>query len=268
MKNKCWIIILMSFVGLTSCSAVPNPQTHEYTDQLTVEAAQHWGVMAQDFAKQATSAMQADPVLVLFGREGHGESVDKGDLGYISENDSNPSDNEIPAIYLQTNDVSDFGRTFRSYLITELTKLGYPIAHSPKGAVSANWSLNKIYHNADRTASGLPGIATGASALGYGVYKIIEESSSLFPAVLAAAVAIDLYNATDGYILPGQVSHAEIVLTFTVSKDTKVLHRQTQAYYVNAEDFNHYSNIADYAGQESQLKPVAFKVTNSLRNDS
>jgi hypothetical protein len=41
-----------------------------------------------------------------------------------------------------------------------------------------------------------------------------------------------------------------------------VLSRETQAYYVNAPDFHHYSNIIDFAGQESKLKPVKFSVTN------
>jgi hypothetical protein len=266
MKNKCWIvIILMSFIGLASCSSVPKPITHKFTTQTTIEAAQHWEVLAQDFAKQAISAMEADPLWIsnregstnLLDSGGSANPLDSGGLGYI-----NPWEIEIPPIYLQTNDLSEFGRTFRNYLITEITKLGYPIAHSPEGAVKARWSVNKVYHNADRTASRWPGTMTGASLIGYGIYKLAENSSSAFPAILAGAVAVDLLDSTGGLFYPGKVPHTEIVLTFTVSKDEKVLSRQTQAYYVNAEDFNHYSEIADFAGQESHFKPVRFRVTN------
>ena len=182
--------------------------------------------------------------------------LDNGGFGYI-----NPSDIEIPSIYVQTNDLSIFGRTFRNYLITEITKLGYPIAHSPEGAVMARWSVNKVYHNADVFDKPWPGTATGLSLIGYGIYKIADNSSSAFPAVLAGAVAFDLVNST-GVLTLGNVPHTEIVVTFTVSKNEKILSRQSQAYYVNEEDFNHYSEIADFAGQESHLKPVGFRVTN------
>jgi hypothetical protein len=220
MKNKCrLIIILLSFIGLASCSSVPTPQSHKSSSQLEIEAAQHWQVLAQDVAKQTISAMVADPLWTM-GNIGSGNLLDQGGSGDSYDKDSTPSyigvamSGGIPSIYLQTNDLSNFGRTFRNCLITEITKLGYPIAHSPEDAVIARWSVNKVHHNADRS-----------------------------------------------------VSHTEIVLTFTVSKDAKVLSRQTQAYYVRAEDFNHYNNITDYAGQnyagqESNLRPVKFAVTN------
>ena len=274
MKNKCWILILMSFAGLASCASVPKPITHKFTTQTTIEAAQHWEVLAQDFAKQAISAMEADPLWTLnaegstnsldnansgdsFDNIGHPTNpLDNGGVGYI-----NPSNIEIPPIYLQSNDLSEFGKSFRSYLITEITKLGYPIAQSPEGAVKARWSVNKVYHNADAINPPWPGEATGLSLIGYGIYKLAENNSSAFPAILAGAVAVDLLNSTGGFF-PGKVPNTEIVLTFTVSKNEKILSRQTQAYYVNAEDFNHYSEIADFAGQESHFKPVKFSVTN------
>ena len=70
MKKKCWIIFLMSFIGLTSCSSVPKPITHKFTTQTTIEAAEHWEVLAQDFAMQAISAMEADPFWVLYSGKG------------------------------------------------------------------------------------------------------------------------------------------------------------------------------------------------------
>jgi hypothetical protein len=259
MKKNCWkMIMLSSIIGMASCSPVPRPISHQFTTQTKIEAAQHWEVLAQDFAKQTVSSMMADPLWVL--------QNEKAENMYI-EDVKSPDTNmalysEVPSIYLQTTDLSDFGKSFRSYLITEITKLGYPIAHKPEGAVIARWSVNKIQHHAERMSSAWPGAGTAASLLGYGIYKIIDNSSSDFVGVLAAGIAYDLVNGTQGASVPRYVPHTEIVLTFTVSKDEKILSRQTQAYYVNAADFNHYRNIADYAGQDSQLKPVKFHVTN------
>ncbi|MFT5728454.1 MAG: hypothetical protein ACI8PB_002608 [Desulforhopalus sp.] len=258
MKGKFFLLILLVLFGLTSCSSVPKPITREFTHQKTLEASEHWGVLAQDFAAQIAAIMQATP-LTLTTSDGAAPT-------YMNEDNSPVTGDgaivELPFIYLQTNDVSDFGKTFRNYLITELTKLGYPIAYTPEGALLARWSVGKIYHDADRTASGFAATGTSAALIGYGIYKIVEDTSSLFPLALAAGVVYDLNNSSPGYLFPNKIPHTEIVLTFTVSKHEIILSRQTQAYYVNAEDFGHYNNIADYAGQESTLKPVRFTLTN------
>jgi len=257
MKNMGFILILLGLFGLSSCSSVPKPVTHQFTNQTTLEASEHWGILAHDFANEIVTAMMANPLWI---------SKDNGtgslNTMYINP-DTKASMSVVPPIYLQTNDLSQFGKTFRTYLITEITKLGYPVAHTPENAVIARWSVNKVYHKADRVASAWPGTGTAASLIGYGIYKIIDNSST-FVGVLAAGATYDIItNAFTGeYFNPSYVPHTEIVLTFTVSKDEKVLSRQTQAYYVNAKDFNHYNTIADYAGQESHLRPINFNVTN------
>ncbi|MEA3468336.1 MAG: hypothetical protein U9R57_08965 [Thermodesulfobacteriota bacterium] len=255
MKSKCFFLFLLSLFGLASCSPVPKPIPHEFTHQTKMEAAQHWGVLARDFATQIAASIQEKP-LPLTNSEG-------SEFGYMNGPDSGRTFVELPYIYLQTNDVSDFGKTFRSYVITELSRLGYPIAHtSPEGALIARWSVSKINHDANRIASGFPATWTASSLIGYGVYKILDHTSSAYAGVLAAGVALDVINSSGDYLFPNNVPHTEIVLTFTVSKYEQIFSRQTQAYYVNAEDFDHYANIADYAGQERSLTPVKFNVTN------
>lgn len=258
MKNKYFYLILLSIFFIASCSSVPKPITHEFSTQKQLEASQHWEILAKDFTKQIATIMQTKPWPML----------NSPGFGHADENESNLPETgaglpvDLPYIYLQTNDISDFGKSFRTYLITELSKFGYPISHTPEDALMVRWSVNKVRHNANRIASGVPGTKTVAVALGYGIYKIFDNNSSALPGLLAVGATLDLLDSAGNFPTPNKVPHTEIVLTFTVSKDTIILSRQTQAYYVNEKDFEHYNNIVDYAGQESFLKPVEFKLTN------
>ncbi|SDU64560.1 hypothetical protein [Desulfobacula phenolica] len=263
MKNKCFYLMLLSIFFIASCSSAPKPITHEFSTQKQLEALQHWEILAMDFTKQIATIMKTKPWPML----------NSPGFGHADENESKLSEIgeglsvDLPYIYLQTNDISDFGKSFRTYLITELSKLGYSISHTPQNALMVRWSVNKIKHDADRTSSGFPVTGTMAVALGAGIYKLFDSNSAALPGALAVGATLDLLNSSmvnkpGDFFAAGEVSHVEIVLTFTVSKDTIILSRQSQAYYVNAEDFDHYNNIADYAGQESFLKPVEFQLTN------
>ncbi len=258
MRKEYFYLILLSLFFVVSCSSVPKPITHEFSTQKKIEASQHWEILAKDFAKQITTVMQEKP-WPLMKSPGFGHAVEnEPDLPETGT--GLPVD--LPYIYIQTNDVSDFGKSFRTYLITELSKCGYPISRTPKDALMVRWSVNKVRHDADRIASAFPASNTMAVALGYGIYKLFDSNSSALPGLIAAGATLDLINSSGNFTVPNKAPHTEITLTFTVSKDTIILSRQSQAYYVNAEDFDHYNNIADYAGQESSLKPVEFKLTN------
>lgn len=249
MNKKSFILTLLGMFVLTGCSSVPKPITHEFTTQKVLQASEHWELLAKDFAQQTVATMMAESMWIL-----------KDDGSDVQMLDG------MPSVYIQTNDLSDFGRTFRTYLITELTRFGYPVAHTPEGAIIANWSVRKIYHSAERRTPLLPGAGTATALLGLGVYKVIDSNISSFASVMAGGVAFDIFNSAvenvGGYGPLKNVPHTEIVLTSTVSKDSVLLSRQTQAYYVNAQDFNHYSNIGDFAGQKSNLQLVKFSVTN------
>jgi len=253
MKGSLYLILLnILFIFIVSCSPVPKPTNHPFTTQTKLEAAQHWKILARDFTRQIAIVMKR-------------RTWDKQNFQEFSpadENNSTGSFINLPSIYIQTNDVSDFGISFRSYLITELSKLGYVISYSPEDSLMARWSVKKIHHNADRTAAGLPVKNTMAVAIGGGVFQIFNKNSYIFPGLIATGVTADLLNNTKNLIMPGKVPHTEIVLTFTISTDAQILSRHSQAYYVNEKDFDHYRNIADYAGEKNSLKSVKFNVTN------
>jgi len=236
--NRFFYLMLLNVIFIVSCSYTPKPISHQFSTQKKIQAAEHWEILAKDFAKQIASSAQIQGV--------------------------------SPSIYVQDNDVSDFGRAFRGYLITELFGLGCNIAYVPDGALNARWSVKKIYHKAERKASAFPATRTITSALGYGIYKIFDSSSPVVSSLLVTAGSIDLLDNMDlinkgmgGFSVTNNVPHTEIILGFTLSKEGKIFSRKTQAYYVNQEDFNHYANIVDHAGQKSSLKPVKFELRNN-----
>ncbi len=238
--KRVFYLILFSILFVASCSPVPRPVEHSFTVQKHLQAARHWDVLAANFAQQVSVAMQLRAKKIR-------ESVASG---------------IVPPLYIQTNDISDFGRSFRTYLITRLSELGYRISYSPENSLVVRWSVKKLYYNKDRTASGFPAQNTLAVAIGGGVYQIFDKNGYIFPGLLAAGVTADLLNQANGFVLPEKVPHTEIILTFTLSKGTRIFSRHSQAYYVNEKDFNHYSSIPDYAGEINSLKPVQFNVTN------
>jgi hypothetical protein len=166
-------------------------------------------------------------------------------------------------LYIQTNDRSSFGKAFRTQLITELTNLGYIITYSAEDAMLVRWSVNKIHHKAQRKASSLPGKYTAATAIGWGVWKLFDNSS-YFVGSLAIGALLDVTENMEGLVINKNVPNNEIVLTLSISKNSFLFSRQSGTYYINGADTWHYNNIADFEGQpEMHLEPTNFNVVNN-----
>ncbi len=256
MKKKHFYLILFGILFVASCSPVPKPIDHSFTVQKHLEAAKHWKILANNFADQISAVMhtKADELKTL-------NPANKNDFP-AGSSAMGQSSSGLPALYIQTNDISDFGRSFRTYLITELSGLGYRISYFPANALMVRWSVKKLRYNADRKASGFPAKNTMAVAIGGGVFQLFNRNSYIFPGLLASGAVADMLGQTNGFLISEKVPHTEIILTFTLSKGTRIFSRHSQAYYVNEKDFDHYSNIADYAGETNPLKSVKFNVTN------
>lgn len=237
---------------LWSCSPTPKAVSHKFTTQKHLQAAQHWQILAQDFSTQFAAALQKQ---ILSNQPGTGHA-------YEGEDNKTAFLSNAQYIFIQTNDVSPFGKAFKTCLISDLTSRGFTITTSPEMAMQLRWGVQKIVHKTNRISAPFPGGATAMAAIGYGVYKVWDKNSSAFPGLIATGATIDLLAQTNGFLFPTKTPTAEILLTMTLSKDSILYGRTTQAYYVNAPDLDHYANIPDYAGQETLITPVKFEVTN------
>lgn len=230
MKKVLILLALFSF-AFFGCSPAPHLCHPEFSYQKKIEAAHHWEILAEDFSKQIAASLETE----------NGQTVSASGL-------------DKPHIYIQTNDLSPFGKAFRSNLVNELLSFGYHIAHRPDDALTLRWSVQKISHKADRRMSSFPGAFTAITALGYGVYKIFDESTA-FAATITTGAVIDLEDQFGDSVFPGHVPHTEINLIMSISDNGVLLSRQTGTYYVNEEDRCHYDDIADFEGRETAPLP-------------
>lgn len=247
MKQLASLTLLILFsCSFFSCSSAPKAITQPYSFQEKLEAAHHWEVIAQDLAKQLSLYLEKNPLNTI-------------GTGYVISGVSVPNN---PYIYIQTNDRSVFGKTFRQSLVTELAKRGYPIAYKPDAALTLRWSVKKIKYKAYREMNRVPGTFTALAALGYGVHKLYAASSA-FGAAIGTGAAMDLLDQSNGFLRKEQAPNSEINLAVTISQKGIMLARQSEIYYINAEDLNQYSNIPDFEGQE-EVRPdyKSYKVVN------
>lgn len=239
------LLILFSF-SFFSCSSAPKAVTQPLSFQKKLEAAHHWEVIAKDLSKQLSMYLAENPLNII-------------STGHVFQDDPVPKN---PYIYLQTNDRSVFGKTFRQSLVTELTKRGYPIAYRPDEALTLRWSVQKIRYNTNREMNRVPGTFTALSALGYGVYKLYDVAS-VFGATIGTGAVVDLLDQSNNFMRKEQAPNSEINLAITISRNGVMLARESGIYYVNAEDLNQYSNIPDFEGQkEASLPTKHFIVVN------
>lgn len=241
-----------------SCSQAPLSINNQLLYQKNLQAAQHWQILARDFANQTGTLFE----------QGMFNFADNSGMGHVTEEEINTSAKTgslgTPYIYIQTNDLSSFGKAFRNELINEFTNMGYNIAYDPNDAITIRWSVNKIHHNTSRHANSVPLTKSAMAVLGYGVYKLIDTGPALGAVVTGAAFLDVLENLGPSTFFGKNVPHDEIVLTLSVSKDGYLLARQSGTYYINGADTGHYSNIADFEGQNEMLLPSKnFKVVNA-----
>lgn len=242
------LLVLFSFLG---CSPAPRPLDHHFSTQTKLQAAHHWEIMAKDFARQFVSRISSAHTI--------------RSAGYAMENEGQSGSTSLtlnsPYIYIQTNDISPFGKSLRGYLITKLTNLGYNISYSSKDATTIRWSVEKIRHNTERIASSFPLSKTFMAAFGYGLYKLYDNSDD-FAAAIFAGGAVDAAEYAH-FAAPKKVPNVEIILNLSVSRNGYLLARQSDTYYINEADACQYSNIPDFEGQiEAHLPAKHYQVVN------
>jgi len=163
------ILICMFFaLFFWGCSQVPKPASHKFTHQTKVEASEHWNIFAKDIGLNIA------------------EAITQGDI-------SNPSITFLP------NNNSPFCRAFRSFLGTHFIKSGIDIKEIDMADYQLDWSVQVVKNEGPRASTySPPGSATFVALLGYGVYKIFDNSSSAAN-VIALGIALDIIKEVMEY---------------------------------------------------------------------
>ena len=139
------LIPLVLLVLVTSCSRIPGPTTHPFTQQRKMQAVEHWGVLAGDVASRLNRELVVYDYLdtPVFVKQTCGD-------------DATPC---------QPNQTSTFNEAFRDLLITNLVNYGIQTRSAPDDrALTVNYKVQVVYHRGPRIRSYFPGTFTMLSA--------------------------------------------------------------------------------------------------------
>jgi hypothetical protein len=192
-----------------------------------MQAAHHWHVLASQVVEEVTR-LNSEP----------GSSMEP--------------------VHIRSDDKSPFGRAFRSFLITELTKQGIPVSlspepctHPPEIPVSPYpderrkicWDVQLVVHFADRTKPPFPLQNTLKTGLAFG---LAEAWSKLSPEAAGAVTAFSLgplLDVTHG-LRTGRLPHSEVIITTAITEITDrgpIWSHKSNVFYINDRDRQHYA---------------------------
>jgi hypothetical protein len=229
MKVLCGVLFV---VLLTACAQVPKPSTYPYSFQQKMQAAHHWDVLAKEVAAGVTASLR-------------GGTVSSGD-----------------AVYVQSDDRSPFGRAFRTFLITELTKQGIPVSVNPDTPLQIDWAVQLVAHGANRINPPLPLAFTALAGLTYGVSIAWDKLDAIEAGGVTAGVVgplLDFLVGTDSF---APLPHSEVIITTMITRTGAILARNTAPFYINDEDRQHYWSRPDLPGTAAPLAQKTFAVVN------
>lgn len=201
-------IILLCAGALAGCTAgtvqAPIPVTYPLTDQHKMQAAHHWEVLAEYEAGGILEAVKDKSKPIYVEQPGGG--------------------------------ASDFAHAYHVLLQEYLVKMGAIVVTEPMvGGVRVSYFTQVLLHKDRGYAAPAPGTYT---ALGAGVVAVAAAANSWEPAALAALpVALAADVTSGGFATRGPT---EVIITTRVLEGTLVLMSDTDIFYYNAGDSDHY----------------------------
>jgi hypothetical protein len=176
------------FTGLlVACAQIPRPSTYPYSLQQQMQAAEHWQALAVKMVENLPSG--TEPV-------------------YLPEDDDSP-----------------FEQALRSFLETELTQRGIPLAPTASQGLTLTWDTQPIWHGGWRYKPHLP-----------------------FPVFLLEPLA---FLVSPG-VATGGLPHYEVIVTTKIFRQDHRLWQDGSIFYVNDADWWHYM-------PSNAIKPVAVR---------
>lgn len=221
------LLFLLAAVLLNGCRArIPEPASHDFSEQRKMQAAHHWDVLAYDVANRINHELIVGDYLET--------------PVYVKQT---CGDEDEPC---QPYETSTFDEAFRDLLITELVNIGVPVKQeSAEDAITVHYKVQLVYHRAQRFRSIRPGMITALTA---GIEVLRNVPSEVL--TIATAGVIDLANQ---YLVMGQ--HFEVIITTSMIASGKYLHRTSDIYYINDKDSYQYQVNMPKAGTINIVAP-------------
>lgn len=226
-------LVILSLLAV-GCSQTPAPISRPYTTQDKLQAAEHWRIIAQDISTDIS------------------QMIKMTDL----ENYQNRH------VQILKRDGSPFSNALESFLVTDLTHLGLDVDRDSANDYQLYWSVQSVTHEEPRQFTSPPfGTFTAAGALGYGVYKIFDDSTKFARAVTAGASADILKELI--FLSQVKLPKNEIVVNVTIQSGDTIIYRLSNTYYINDMDTDHYHFANDLYHTDKEVKTKTVRVVGS-----
>lgn len=225
--------------GLAGCMSpqyadAPTPTRFQRTDQLKLQSAAHWRVIAEHFATQMTKDLQAKqltrPVYI---------SSENGDFAFVEG--------------------------FRELLTTSLVNQGVEISTVSEGADKLEIRYAAYRFDNDRTYDPKTQWLTTLVVGGLWALEGLVVSQALNvknwdslgrPALLGGAALFDFQSFRPANQAKGAYPKTEIVLTASLQRDNRIVARRSNVYFTADEDAALYWQKTGKAANRGVTMPV------------
>lgn len=210
--KKITVILLTSSALLGGCTTphseapiATNPATSQ---QLKLQAASHWQLIAEDTAAQLIAALPE----------------------------------KRPMHVLQRPEASSFEKAFNSQLVGILTAAGYPVMRQPGsiGALQLEVSATPVQFSRDRLQGRYAG---GATTLAGGLWVLRNIYSNVSPGagMMAGALAIDATDWLRSEYANGPTPRTELLVNVSVYNSERYFAQTNNAYYTSDDNWGLYA---------------------------
>lgn len=205
------ILIPVALLMFGCAHEMPTGEAFKTTEQLKLNSASHWDVLAHHEAGMIKKTLEKSSKLPVFIKE---------------------PDKSFP-----------FAKAYHNLLTSSLASEGVTIVtQQASSAATINYVVDVIEHSAryrENKALAKP-LAKGvyylaASALGKGVYDVTTTAMEVVKAP---------FYAVGGQIAPDFSTPAEVVITTQIVMGKQVLNSDSRVYYVDKRNLAHYSQRA------------------------
>ena len=217
MKAHLLIITTLVTLLLTGCAyrGIPLAVSYPMSTQPKMQAARHWEVLAEHTADRLVQTLD-----VTF-----------------------PNAVVKPALfirYTQEQEKVPFARAFFHMLTSRLVQKGLVVVNNAdySNALMVDYDVQVLEHKDRRKFNPPLGTYTALSGLVWWVAHGVDRWSDPTLAVYPAAAGAELYTAAK-YYLPGE-TNTEVIITTSASMGQQYIFQETNTYYVNSGDADHY----------------------------
>jgi hypothetical protein len=215
MKKKAVLSSLLLSTLMTACAPyyqVPVPENFERTSAKKLRSSRHWEIVAQDVAAQTRLVyakqpeMASRPVYVVLNKDDH----------------------------------TDFGRAFRTFLVSSLVEAGVPVMDAPRpGALEVRYVTQVVKHPSPRP-SYRPGTLTALAAGVLVIHGLAEHGSDSAQAIGALGLAGAADVAAAGYA--GEATNTEFIVNTSILDGDRYVISKSDVYYLENEDAPLFEN--------------------------